>query len=142
MNSVNIIGRVGGDIELRYTPSGKAVAQVTLAVDDGWGENKKTAWIGVTIWGATAELAKKAVRKGDRLGITGRLAQEEWDDKETGKKQRKTKVTCDSMHLLEPKRDGAVQTQPRQLPPGRQMPPGMPPAPPAQPALEDEDIPF
>jgi single-strand DNA-binding protein len=143
MNSVNIIGRVGGDIELRYTPSGKAVAQLTLAVDDGWGENKKTAWIGVTIWGATAELANKAVRKGDRLGIAGRLSQEEWDDKETGKKQRKTKVTCESMDLLEPKRDDTGQGQPReQMPPGRRMPPGMPPAPPAQPTHEEEDIPF
>lgn len=142
MNSVNIIGRVGNDVELRFTPSGKAVAQLTLAVDDGWGENKKTAWIGVTIWAATAELAKKAVRKGDRLGIAGRLSQEEWEDKETGKKQRKTKVTCESMDLLEPKRDDAGQGQPRQLPPGRQIPPGMPPAPPAQPTHEDEDIPF
>lgn len=141
MNSVNIIGRVGGDIDLRFTPSGKAVAQLTLAVDDGWGENKKTAWIGVTIWGATAELAKKAVRKGDRLGIAGRLSQEEWDDKETGKKQRKTKVTCDSMFLIEPKRDDAGQPR-QQLPPGRREPAGMPPAPPAQPTHEDEDIPF
>lgn len=144
MNSVNIIGRVGGDIELRYTPSGKAVVQLTLAVDDGWGENKKTAWIGVTIWGATAELAKKAVRKGDRLGIAGRLSQEEWDDKETGKKQRKTKVTCESMDLLEPKRDDAAQSRhSEQLPQGRRMPPGMPPAPPEQSTNhDDEDIPF
>ena len=145
MNSVNLIGRVGGDVELRYTPSGKAVAQLTLAVDDGWGENKKTAWIGVTLWGPTAELAKKAVRKGDRLGIAGRLSQEEWDDKETGKKQRKTKVTCESMDLLEPKRDDAGQSQPRQqLPPGRREPAGMPPpaAAPATNYKDEEDIPF
>lgn len=105
MNNVNIIGRVGGEIELRYTPSGKAVTEVNLAVDDGFGDNKKTAWIGVTIWGATAECAAKYVKKGDRLGITGRLSQEEWEDKQTGKKQRKTKVTCQDMHLLMPKRD-------------------------------------
>lgn len=145
MNSVNIIGRVGGDVELRFTPSGKAVAQLTLAVDDGWGENKKTAWIGVTLWGASAELAKKAVRKGDRLGIAGRLSQEEWDDKETGKKQRKTKVTCENMTLLEPKRDDGGQGQQRQqLPPGRREPAGMPPAAqaPANNYNEDDDIPF
>lgn len=142
MNSVNIIGRVGGEVDIRYTTSGKAVAQLTLAVDDGWGENKKTAWIGVTLWGATAELAKKAVRKGDRLGIAGRLSQEEWDDKETGKKQRKTKVTCDSMFLIEPKRDDLGQSQPRQqLPPGRSEPAGTPP-PPARNEEEEDDIPF
>lgn len=140
MNSVNIIGRVGGEVDLRYTPSGKAVAQLTLAVDDGWGENKKTAWIGVTLWGPTAELAKKAVQKGDRLGISGRLSQEEWEDKD-GKKQRKTKVTCESMDLLEPKRaDGPGQP----LPQDRRASPGMPPAPtvPATNYDEDEDLPF
>lgn len=104
MNNVNIIGRVGGDIELRYTPSGKAVTEVNLAVDDGWGENKKTAWLGVTVWGPTAELAARALVKGSRVGFTGRLSQEEWEDKTTGKKQRKTKITCESMHLLDPKR--------------------------------------
>jgi single-strand DNA-binding protein len=141
MNSVNIIGRVGGEIELRYTPSGKAVGQLTLAVDDGFGENKKTAWIGVTLWGATAECASKYVRKGDRLGISGRLSQEEWEDKATGKKQRKTKVTCENMHLLTDKRsDGdAAPSEPH---PPRRQPAGMPPAPPANHDDEPEDLPF
>ena len=104
MNQVNLIGRVGADPELRYTGSGKAVTEINLAVDDGFGENKRTAWIGVTIWGSTAECAGKYVRKGDRLGITGRLSQDEWEDKATGKKQRKTKVTCEQMTLLGDKR--------------------------------------
>jgi single-strand DNA-binding protein len=149
MNQVNIIGRVGGEIELRYTPSGKAVTEINLAVDDGFGDNKKTAWIGVTLWGPTAECASKYVSKGDRLGITGRLTQDEWEDKQTGKKQRKTKVTCESMHLLEPKRDGAQQ--PRRaatqdaMPPGRQQQRTMPPAPPADAPWEEDsndDIPL
>lgn len=138
MNQVNIIGRVGGEVELRYTPSGKAVAALTLAVDDGFGENKKTAWIGVTLWGVTAECASKYVRKGDRLGISGRLSQEEWEDKATGKKQRKTKVTCESMDLLTDKRsEGDVGPQPP-----RHQPAGMPPAPPATNSNEDDDLPF
>lgn len=111
MNSVNVIGRVGGEIELRYTPSGKAVAEINLAVDDGWGENKKTVWLVVVIWGATAELAARSVNKGDRLGITGRLSQDEWEDKQNGKKQRKTKVTCEAMHLLQPKQNVGNQQQ-------------------------------
>jgi single-strand DNA-binding protein len=105
MNSVNIIGRVGADIEVRFTPNGKAVTELNLAVDDGWGENKKTAWIGAVLWGATAELAGRALQKGDRVGISGRLSQDEWEDKTTGKKQRKTKVTCEQMTLLSSKRD-------------------------------------
>ena len=113
MNSVNIIGRVGQDIEVRFTQSGKAVAELNLAVDDGWGENKKTAWIGVVLWGATAELAGKALQKGDRVGISGRLSQDEWEDKATGKKQRKTKITGENMTLLSPKRE---QSETRQKP--------------------------
>jgi single-strand DNA-binding protein len=113
MNSVNIIGRVGQDIEVRFTQSGKAVAELNLAVDDGWGENKKTAWIGVVLWGATAELAGKALQKGDRVGISGRLSQDEWEDKTTGKKQRKTKITGENMTLLSPKRE---QSETRQQP--------------------------
>ena len=117
MNNVNIIGRVGAEIELRYTPAGKAVTEVNLAVDDGFGENKKTVWIGVTIWGATAECAMKYVKKGDRLGITGRLSQDEWEDKQTGKKQRKTRVTCNDMHLIESKRADSAPYQPAPAPP-------------------------
>ena len=116
MNRVNIIGRVGGEIELRHTATGKAVTEINLAVDDGWGENKKTVWVGVTIWGVTAELAQRAIRKGDRVGIDGRLSQDEWEDKATGKKQRKTKVTCDNMFLLEPRRDGQTQPAPASTP--------------------------
>jgi len=111
MNSVNIIGRVGQDIEVRFTQSGKAVAELNLAVDDGWGENKKTAWIGVVLWGATAELAGKALQKGDRVGISGRLSQDEWEDKTTGKKQRKTKITGENMTLLSPKREQSETRQ-------------------------------
>lgn len=140
MNSVNIIGRVGGEVELKHTPSGKTVATLTLAVDDGFGENKKTSWIGVTLWGATAECASKYVRKGDRLGITGRLSQDEWEDKETGKKQRKTKVTCETMHLLTDKR--SESTAPT-MPQDRRASPGMPPAPPqTENDDENDDIPF
>ena len=135
MNSLNVIGRVGGEVELRSTSSGKSVAQLTLAVDDGWGENKKTVWLSVTLWGATADLAAKAVQKGDRLGISGRLTQDEWTDKD-GKKQTKTRVTAESMHLLQPKREAA--TAPSY--PARAMQGGAPP-PPAQ-EQDEDDIPF
>ena len=106
MNSVNIIGRLGRDPELRHTPSGKAVCELNLAVDDGWGENKRTCWLGVILWEKKAELAAQHLHKGDQVGITGRLTQESWDDKETGKKQTKTKVTAEAMHFIGGKREG------------------------------------
>jgi single-strand DNA-binding protein len=136
MNQVNVIGRLGADIELRYTPAGKAVTELNLAVDDGWGENKKTVWLGVTVWGATAELAAKALSKGSRVGITGRLSQEEWEGKD-GKKQRKTKVTCQDMHLLEPKRDNQPAPQPTRHEAAKAN--AYQPQPQAD---DDEDIPF
>lgn len=113
MNQVNLIGRVGADPETRYTPAGKAVCELNIAVDDGWGENKKTAWIGVTLWEQKAELVQKYVAKGDRIGISGRLSQDEWADKETGKKQRKTKVICEQVTLLGEKRDERRQPEPQ-----------------------------
>lgn len=112
MNKVNLIGRIGADIELRYTPAGKAVCEINLAVDDGWGENKKAAWIGVTLWEQKAELVKNYAAKGDRIGICGRLSQDEWTDKETGKKQRKTKVVCEEVTLLGEKRERQQAQQP------------------------------
>jgi single-strand DNA-binding protein len=133
MNSVNIIGRVGQDIEVRFTQSGKAVAELNLAVDDGWGENKKTAWIGVVLWGATAELAGKALQKGDRVGISGRLSQDEWEDKATGKKQRKTKITGENMTLLSPKREQSEK---------RQQPANTPKNEPKFDEDESDDLPF
>ena len=109
MNSVNIIGRLGRDPELRYTPSGKAVCELNLAVDDGWGENKKTAWIGCVLWDKKAELAAQHLHKGDQVGITGRLTQDSWDDKETGKKQTKTKVTAEAMHFIGGKKEAQTE---------------------------------
>ena len=106
MNSVNIIGRLGRDPELRTTPSGKSVRELNLAVDDGFGENKKTAWLGVVLWGKTADVAAQYLKKGDRCGISGRLTQDTWDDKETGKKQTKTKITGENLHFLEAKKEG------------------------------------
>ena len=138
MNSVNIMGRAGRDAELRYTPTGTAVTELNLAVDDGYGEKKKTAWIGVVCWNKTAEVAAN-IKKGDRVCITGRLTQDEWADKETGKMQRKTKVTCEQLTFIEGKRDGQEQGQ--QEPPAFLQRQAAPPV--AQPDDdEDSEIPF
>lgn len=136
MNSVNLIGRAGRDAELRYTPQGTAVAELNIAVDDGFGEKKKTAWIGVVCWAKTAELAA-GIRKGDRVGVSGRLTQDEWQDKESGKTQRKTKVTCEHITFIEAKRDGGDA----QEAPQRQRTQGPPPEPAAD-TQEEDDIPF
>ena len=77
------------------------VANLRLAVDDGWGEKKKTVWIDVTLWEAKAELAQKSLCKGDRIAITGRLSAEEWTDKKSGETRTKIKVAGEQMTFIE-----------------------------------------
>ena len=75
MNNVQLIGRVTKDIEVRKTPSNKSVANFTLAVDDGYGENKKAQFINCVAWEKSAETIAKYVHKGDMFGVTGKLVQ-------------------------------------------------------------------
>jgi single-strand DNA-binding protein len=86
VNSCAIIGRLGRDPETRYTSGGKAVTNFTVAVDDGFGENKTTSWIPVVAWEKTAELAQQYLAKGSQVAVEGRLKQRSWTDKEGGKR--------------------------------------------------------
>jgi single-strand DNA-binding protein len=136
MNVLPVIGRVGRDAVTRYTNAGKAVTGWALAVDTGWGDNKKTVWLDCSLWGERGAKVGEHIRKGDRLGVTGELGTREHDGK--------TYVTLDvrDVTLLAPKREGE-QTQ-RQAP--ARPAPARPSAPPADTresggALDDE-IPF
>ena len=75
MNSVTLIGRLTKDPELRYTSGNNqtAVARFTLAVDDGYGENKRTSFIPIVVFGKQAENCEKYLTKGSQAGITGRI---------------------------------------------------------------------
>lgn len=146
MNTVSLIGRMAADPELKYTASGKAVCNFNLAVDDGFGENKKTLWIRVTCWGQTAEAAQKYAGKGHRVGITGRITQETWKREGSDREETKTGVTCERLDLLEPKKDGGQQSSPQQRPEPRNhsIPsnrPGANPAP-LDDYADEDDIPF
>lgn len=90
INTVSLTGRLGADIELRYTPQGKAVADVNLAVQSGFGDNEKTLWIGLTLWDKRAEAAAKYLGKGRKIAVSGRLDQETWE--KDGQKRSKTRV--------------------------------------------------
>jgi len=96
INRVIVTGRMGGDLELRYTSKGTAVGEVNVAVTSGFGENEKTNWIGCTFWGKSAEAASQYLGKGRKLVIEGRLEQDEWEDRETGKKRSKTRVVVEN----------------------------------------------
>jgi single-strand DNA-binding protein len=157
LNKVMLIGNLTRDPELRYTPKGTAVADISLAINRVWNneQNQKqeeTIFVDVTLWGRQAELAQQYLTKGRGAYIEGRLQMDTWDDKETGKKRSKLKVIGESLQFLPDGRGGAgggggapqggggQQSRPPQQ--QRTAPPqGASAAPPSE-FQEEDDIPF
>ena len=103
-NRTIIVGNVTRDVELRHIPSGTAVADIGVAINDR--EKRGDEWIDVTtfvdvtLWGRTAEVAAEYLSKGSPVLVEGRLRLETWNAKETGEKRSKLKVVADKMQLL------------------------------------------
>ena len=153
LNKVMLIGNLTRDPELRYTPSGKAVADISLAINRVWvndaGQKQEdTTFVDVTLWGRQAELAQQYLTKGRGAYIEGRLQMDTWDDKETGKKRSKLKVVGDSLQFLPDGRAGAANgggAPPQQrasAPAQRSGPPQGASAAPSDDFQEEDDIPF
>ncbi len=105
LNKVMLIGNLTRDPELRYTPKGTAVADITLAINRIWNNEQnvrqeETIFVEVTLWGRHAELAQQYLSKGRLAYIEGRLQMDTWDDKETGKKRSKLKVIGETLQFL------------------------------------------
>lgn len=112
LNKVLLIGNLTRDPELRYTPGGKAVTDISLAINRMWvneqGQKQEdTTFVDVTLWGRQAELAQQYLNKGRGVYIEGRLQMDTWDDKETGKKRSRLKVVGETMQFLPDGRGGA-----------------------------------
>jgi single-strand DNA-binding protein len=110
-NRVILLGNLTRDPELRYTPSGMAVTDIGLAVNDRrknangeWVE--EATFVDVTLWGRTAEIASEYLNKGSPTLIEGRLKTDSWDDKQTGQKRSKLKVVGERLQLLGAKGQG------------------------------------
>lgn len=104
-NRVILMGNLTRDPELRYTPQGKAVMDITLAINEyrargAEGAEAPPTFVDVTLWERQAELVGEYLRKGNPVLIEGRLTQDRWDDKETGKKMSKLKVTATTMQFV------------------------------------------
>jgi len=104
VNKVILIGNLGRDPELRYTQSGQAVANFTLATTETWnkkegGREERTEWHRIVAWGRTAELCAQYLSKGRTVYIEGRLQTREWENKE-GQKQRTTEITAQTVQFL------------------------------------------
>lgn len=111
MNSVNIIGRVCNEVELRYTPSQMAVVKLNVAVDDGYGEKKKTYFIPVTVFGKQAENCEKFISKGKKIAVTGKIVTGSYE--KDGRKIRTIDVVADRVEFLE----RAEKSEPREAEP-------------------------
>jgi single-strand DNA-binding protein len=73
LNKIHLIGHVGQPPDVRATASGTRVAKVSLATNDGWGDNEKTNWHRLTFWGKLVDVVEQYVEKGDRLYVEGRV---------------------------------------------------------------------
>jgi len=108
-NRVILLGNITRDIEVKYLPSGMAVAEIGLAVNDRrknqngeWVD--ETTFVDVTLWGRTAEVAGEYLGKGSPVLIEGRLKLDQWET--DGQKRSKLRVVCDRMQMIGPRGAG------------------------------------
>lgn len=105
LNIVTLVGRVGGDPNVKYFESGRVVCNLTLAVNRPTSKNDQPDWFNLEIWGKTAEIAADYVRKGSLIGVKGSLKFEYWEDRNTGASRSKPVIRVDKLDLLGSKRD-------------------------------------
>ena len=109
LNKVMIIGNLGRDPEMRYTPSGKPVTSFSVATSRSWvttdGERREaTEWFNVVSWGNLAEICNQHLRKGSRVYVEGHLQTRSWDDAEDQKHFR-TELVANEMIVLDSRWD-------------------------------------
>lgn len=139
VNKVILIGRLGRDPETRYTSSGQAVCNFTLATDESFkdraGERqKRTEWHRIVMWGKLAEISQQYLKKGTMIYVEGRLQTRQWDDR-SGNKRTTTEIVANVMRMLSPRGEA-----PAAVPPEAEAPAPEETAP--APEISDEDIPF
>jgi single-strand DNA-binding protein len=138
VNKVILIGNLGKDPELRYTPGGKAVASFSLATTERWRDSEgvmqdKTEWHNIVVWGRQAETAKEYLAKGRQVYIEGRIQTRSWEDKD-GNTRYTTEIVAQRLQFLGSREKAAVaassEDQPPEAPPSNDL------------SSEDDDLPF
>src|SRR4030081_2867898 len=104
VNKVILVGNLGRDAELRYTPAGAAVATINMATTEVWNDKQgqrqeKTEWHRIVLWGKSAESLTEYLTKGKQIYVEGRLQTRQWDDKD-GNKRYTTEIRGDRIVLL------------------------------------------
>ena len=146
LNKVMLIGRLGTDPELRYTPQGTPITTFRMAVSRQWRDSDghthdETDWFTVVAWNRLAEICGQYLRKASRVYIEGRLQNRLWDDQQSGDKRFRTEVVASDMILL----DGRPREDDERgggRPGGRDA--GRGPSRPADESIDfgEEDVPF
>ena len=136
LNRVLLIGNLGADPELSYTPSGTAKATMRMATHEVWtnksGEKgERTEWHRVIVWGRLAEICGEYLAKGRQIFIEGRLQTRSWEDRD-GNKRWTTEIVASNMQMLgSPREEARSEMEPPTA--GLEMPDG---------PESDDDIPF
>jgi single-strand DNA-binding protein len=105
VNKVILVGNLGKDPEIKYTPSGTPVAKFSLATNESYKDKagqwqERTEWHNIVAWQRLAEIVGEYVKKGSKVYIEGRLQTSSWDDKESGQKKYKTEIVAHELVLL------------------------------------------
>jgi len=106
VNKVILVGNLGKDPEVKYTPQGTAVAKITVATSSSYKDKtsgewqETTEWHNVVLWQRLAEIAGEYLKKGNKVYIEGRLQTRSWDDKQTGQKKYMTEVVANDLVLF------------------------------------------
>ena len=128
INRVIVLGNVGSDPQIKYTPQGTPVARISLATNDRFKDKKgewqdRTEWHNVILWARLAEIAKEYLHKGSKIAIEGSLRTRSWD--KGGQKHYMTEIITSDLVLLDARASKAEQAEPVAAGP-----------------ITDEDIPF
>ncbi len=104
VNKVILVGRLGADPEIRYTPSGAAVTNFNLATSESWNDKsgqkqERTEWHRIVVWAKLAELCNQYLSKGRQCYLEGRLQTRQWDDKD-GNKRYTTEIVASTVQFL------------------------------------------
>lgn len=152
VNKVILVGNLGRDPEVRYSPDGAAICNVSIATTSAWKEKasgekrEETEWHRVVLYNRLAEIAGEYLKKGRSVYIEGRLKTRKWQDKETGADRYSTDIVADQMQMLGGRDDDGGQRQPaqqqRSAPQRQDRPATQETRQPANLADMDDDIPF
>ncbi len=115
VNKVILLGNLGKDPEVKYTPQGTPVAKFTLATNERFKDKEgqwqdRTEWHNLTAWARTAEIAGEYLKKGSKVYVEGSLRTHSWEDKQSGQKKYMTEIVVNDLVLLGGRGEGGGES--------------------------------